>query len=268
MSLSRPHTQGTVHVLLPALDEEEALRALIPDICHATNMIPARVRVVVVDDGSTDGTAQAAGFAPAGFEVAVISHGQNRGLAQALRTGIARILEDAGVDDILVCMDGDNTHPPEYIPRLVTAIWEGSDVVIASRYQGGSTQRGVPLHRRFLSWGARTLFSLLLPVRGVRDYTCGFRAYRVSTLRVAAERFGDQLITSEGFACTDELLIKLAMLTEKITERPFTLRYDRKPGESKLKLMTTIRAQLKVLGHLRKMRRGGIPPSESSARGA
>jgi dolichol-phosphate mannosyltransferase len=249
-----------IFVLLPALDEEAALRRLIPDIFHATDLVPADVHVVVVDDGSTDGTARAAEFAPEGLSVEVIRHGENRGLAAALTTGIERALALGDRDDdVLVAMDADHTHPPESIPKMVGAIWEGGDVVIASRYQPGSKQKGVPRRRRILSWGARLLFRLLLPIPGVQDYTCGFRAYRLPLLREAHRRTGGRLLTSAGFACTDELLIKLAMLTDRISEVPFTLRYDRKPGDSKLKLGETIRAQLRVLGDLRRLRRRGLP---------
>jgi dolichol-phosphate mannosyltransferase len=255
-----PTRKGTVFVLLPAYNEEEALKPLLRDLHEATDMIPARMRVLVVDDGSTDATAHAAEWAPPGLEVEVISHGTNRGLAAALTTGIERVLAVSDdEDDLLVGMDADNTHPPDTIPKMVAAAWDDADVVIASRYQAGSVQRGVPRFRRFLSWGARTLFRLLLPIPGVRDFTCGFRAYRVPTLRDLWRRTDGRVITSQGFACTDELLFKLAMITSRIREVPFTLRYDQKPGASKLRLGETIRAQLRVIGNLRRLRREGLP---------
>lgn len=255
-------TKGDIYVLLPAYNEAEALKALLPDIYHATDLVPANVHTIVVNDGSTDATAECAQWAPQGMEIEVINHPENRGLAGALITGIEHVLATSkSDDDILVGMDADNTHPPESIPKMIGMIWGGQDIIIASRYQPGSVQKGVPRFRRFLSWGARRLFSLLLPIKGVRDFTCGYRAYRIGVLREAWRRTGGKVITSEGFACTDEMLFVLAMLTNKINEIPFTLRYDRKPGESKLKLGLTIRAQLRVLGHLRKIRKQGLPQS-------
>ena len=70
-------------------------------------------------------------------------------------------------------MDADNTHPPGLIDRMVQMIHEGCDVVIASRFQPGARVVGVPIERHFLSIGARALFTILFPTRGVRDYTSG-----------------------------------------------------------------------------------------------
>ncbi len=262
MAQPSQESRSTLFVLLPALDEEPALRRLIPDLHHALDALAEAIRVVVVDDGSSDATAQAADWAPSGLSVEVLRHGENRGLAAALTTGVSHALAVSDSDDdILVVMDADNTHPPATISQMVGLIREGQDIIIASRYQPGAQQCGVPLFRRLLSRAARVIFRLLLPIRGVRDYTCGFRALRVGVLREAWRRTDGALITCEGFACTDELLVKLAMITDKIAEVPFTLRYDRKPGESKLQLGVTVRAQLRVIGHLRRLRRQGLPPS-------
>jgi dolichol-phosphate mannosyltransferase len=270
MAFIPPPPRGTVFVLLPAFNEEKALPPLLHDLWDSTDMIPAKIAVIIVDDGSTDATAS---FAEAGhrtLDVEVIRHGANRGLAAALNTGIDRVLARSTSDsDVLVGMDADYSHPPETIPKMVAAIWDGADVVIASRYQAGSQVRGVSRFRRILSWGARLTFRLLLPIPGIEDFTCGFRAYRVGVLREAWRRTGGRVITSRGFACTDELLFVLAMLTDKIREVPFTLRYDRKPGASKLKMWTTIRAQLRVIRQLRARRRQGLPdpPRDAAAGG-
>jgi dolichol-phosphate mannosyltransferase len=81
----------------------------------------------------------------------------------------------------------------------------------------------------------------------VRDYTCGYRAYRVSLLQRAVEKYGDRIITREGFACTDEILVHLSTLTKRITEIPFVLRYDKKRSRSRLPLFRTIWETLKML---------------------
>ncbi len=163
-------------------------------------------------------------------------------LGEAIKTGLRAALEESTSDaDIIICMDADNTHPPENVPPMLDKIAAGADIVIASRYQKGSEQHGVPFNRRMMSYGALVLFKMFLNLPNTWDYTCGFRAYRSSLVKRAFDEYGDQLITRNGFACTDQLLVNLACLGDvDIQEVPFILRYDLKEGESKLNLGVTI----------------------------
>src|SRR6185295_9286248 len=159
------------------------------------------------------GTADAARRgAPPGLDVRVISHGDNRGLNEALRTGLLAALERVGEDDIVVTMDADDTHAPGLISRMTMLIEEGNDVVIASRYAPGGRVRGVSLSRRILSRGASLLFRAVYPIRGVRDYTCGYRAYRAGLLKEAFTRWGNEFISEPGFSCMVDVLLKLDRL--------------------------------------------------------
>ncbi len=163
-------------------------------------------------------------------------------------TGLEAALEHSqSDDDVVVCMDADHTHPPDAMPPMLARLEAGADIVIASRYRKGSRQRGVPLRRQLLSLVGRILFTLRLHLKGVRDYTCGYRAYRVRVLREGFAKYGDALIERAGFACTDELLVKLAPFCSRIEEVPFILRYDRKRGESKLPFWATVKATLALL---------------------
>lgn len=253
-----------IFVLLPAYNEARAVRELLRSFQTVSGRLDRELRLVLVDDGSTDGTADAARSARGDLALEIVAHKENRGLGAALSTGFAHVLgQSRSPDDILICMDADNTHPPGTVPAMVRRIDQGADIVIASRYVAGSRQVGVPLFRRMLSLGARVLFRLLLPIGGVRDFTCGFRAYRMAALRKGWERFGGRLVTTGGFACTDEVLFRLALVTDRISEVPFTLRYDRKPGASNLRLWSTILAQLRVLCRLRRLRREAFSARES-----
>jgi len=89
----------------------------------------------------------------------------------------------------------------------------------------------------------------------VRDYTCGYRAYRVGLLRKAMAVFGDRLIERRGFACTDEILVKLSTLTDRIEEIPFVLRYDQKRKSSAMPVFETILATVKLIQRGRRLRR-------------
>jgi dolichol-phosphate mannosyltransferase len=144
-------------------------------------------------------------------------------------------------------MDADNTHNPHLIPRMIQRIDEGYDVVIASRYCPGALVVGVPRLRQLLSDMGSWVYQLLVPIGGVRDYTCGYRAYRAAILQAAFDRWGDQFISETGFAAMPDILLKLRCLDHLLaTELPFVLRYDRKPGASKMHVGSNILASLRL----------------------
>jgi dolichol-phosphate mannosyltransferase len=250
---------------LPAYNEAGAIEELVR---HAAGLFSKQAlawSIVVVDDGSKDKTAAIIEKLCAEIpKLRLVRHDRNRGLGPAiltcLKSGLAAM--ETGQDPathLVVCMDADLTHPPETVPAMLAAADAGADLVIASRYQPGSRQVGVPLLRRLMSFGARRLFRFYLGLPGVRDYTCGFRGFRGSLLQAGFARFGEAgLITRSGFACTDELLVHLAMLDPVIREVPFVLRYDRKVGQSKMNLALTIQETVKLLrSHRRKLRNQG-----------
>jgi len=248
---------------LPAYNEAENLTPLIEHAVRVFTDADLDAQIIIVNDGSTDNTGAAAeklALDVGNNAVTVIHHPHNQGLGRAIMTGLRAAADRAtSPDDIIVCMDADNTHSPDYIPRMADKIWhDGYDIVIASRYQPGSQEIGVPPFRLLLSRGARLVFRLILRLPGVRDYTCGYRAYRVSLIKDALALHGDALIQREGFACTDELLVRLSRLapphhprSPRITEVPFILRYDQKKSPSKLPLFKTIWETLKLLRETR-----------------
>jgi dolichol-phosphate mannosyltransferase len=134
---------------------------------------------------------------------------------------------------------------------MTMLIEEGNDVVVASRYAPGGRVLGVPGNRQILSWGASTLFRLVYPITGVRDYTCGYRAYRAGLLRKAFARWGNDFVEESGFSCMVDILLKLDRLGAVITEAPLILRYDRKPGKSKMNVGRTMLQTLRILGRHR-----------------
>jgi len=238
-----------VILALPAYNEAENLEPLISSAAAMFEAQGLAYKVIVVDDGSVDATADVLAALSQRYPIECIRHDHNRGLGAAIRTLIRAALDRIQTpDDAIVFMDADNTHDPAYIPQMVTKLWEGPcDVVIASRFRDGSREVGVPWQRRLLSRGARLLFRLFLRLPDVTDYTCGFRAYRAAILQAAWEKYGERIITREGFACTDELLVHLSTLTRRMTEVPFVLRYDRKRGRSKLPLLRTVNETLRML---------------------
>ncbi|KAA0265035.1 MAG: glycosyltransferase, partial [Chloroflexi bacterium] len=151
----------------------------------------------------------------------------------------------------IVTMDSDDSHAPALIAKMVDKIDEGCDVVIASRYMPESRVVGVSLYRRMLSNGASFLFRLMYPIDGVRDYTCGYRVYRASVLKQAFERWGDDFVNQSGFSVMIDILLKLSRLNVVFGEVPIILRYDRKPGASKMNVGRTVMQTLRLLAKYR-----------------
>jgi dolichol-phosphate mannosyltransferase len=239
-------------VVLPAYNEAEALPPLLRRLRSVSaGHFGSALSVIVVDDGSSDGTAEAARAAADGLDVRVVAHPVNRGLNEAIRTGLLAALEQVGEDDIVVTMDADDTHAPGLISRMTMLVEEGNDVVVASRYAPGGRVLGVPLSRRILSRGASLLFRVVYPVAGVRDYTCGYRAYRAGLLKAAFARWGDEFISEPGFSCMVDILLKLSRMDAVVTEAPLVLRYGRKPGKSKMNVRRTMAQTLSLLARRR-----------------
>ena len=236
-------------VMLPAYNEVDSIAPLLSRIARTFEEIDGDTSVLLVDDGSTDGTVECAEETARslGLQLTVAAHETNRGLGAALKTGFSRGSELVGRDGVLVGMDADNTHDPAVIPSMLKRLDDGYDVVIASRYAPGGEEVGLSLLRSILSRGASTTLKLFLPVKGARDYSCGYRAYRGSVLARAFETHGDNLITEAGFVSSAEVLLKLAYLPSRVAEVPLVLRYDLKGGASKMNITDTIRRYLRMI---------------------
>lgn len=244
---------GRVTVVLPAYNEATDLPEVITRLEEVLVRLDRPHRILVVDDGSRDGTAEAARGAAGRARLDVVEHDHNRGLGAALSTGL---LEASEGSDVVVTMDADNSHDPELIPAMLERLAGGTDVVIASRYRDGARTRGVPWYRRLLSVGVRGLLGVVARVPGVRDYSSGYRAYRGAALRRALALHGrDGLVEETGFACMLEVLLKLAAQGASMAEVPLDLRYDKKQGESKMRVLDTIGRYAAVLGRCREWRR-------------
>ncbi len=235
-----------VIVILPAYNEEEALPLLLLRVQESMEENGLEYRVIVVNDGSSDDTAAVVDELKGRMPLARVDHERNRGLGEAVRTGLVHALEEASDRDIVVTMDSDNTHTPGLIAGMVRGIREGNDVVIASRFRAGTRIMGVPLYRRILSRGASWFFRVLFPTRNVRDFTSGYRAYRVPLLRSAFDVYGDQFVAQSGFSCMVDILLKLRALDAIMTELPLVLRYDFKYGISKMMVLRTITDTLQL----------------------
>jgi glycosyltransferase involved in cell wall biosynthesis len=163
-------------LVVPALNEEKALAPLLDEVPRVETA--DELRAVVIDDGSTDRTAEVA-----------LAHGaravrlcRNLGIGGAVQTGLRMALQE-GFDGA-VQMDGDGQHPPSEIPKLVAALQANPppDLVVGTRYREQEGWKSTPL-RRFGSWWLKWLLRLLTGTR-TSDPTSGYRLYGPRALRL------------------------------------------------------------------------------------
>lgn len=225
-----------IWIVLPAYNEAQALPKLLPKLDQTLRDRGADHRIVVVNDGSDDGSAAILEQLQATLPLDVVTHPLNRGLGETERDGFEYVAARCAPDDVIVRVEGDDTHDPAYIFVLLDKLASGFDVVNTSRFQPGGGQRGVDNYRAFISRCANLFMKVIFPIPGLHDFSCGFRAYRAGVIRDAVRIFGDEFVQLRGmgFTSTLEMVVKLDLLGCRFAEVPFVLRYDRKQSGSKM----------------------------------
>jgi dolichol-phosphate mannosyltransferase len=227
--------QPSVVVVVPTYNERPNIEALIRGVLK----LGPRYRVVVVDDGSPDGTGVLAETLAAAHpgRVEVIHRAAKGGLGPAYIAGFRRALELA--PDLIAQMDADLSHDPAVLPRLVAATPD-AHLVVGSRYVPGGGTIGWPLWRRLLSRMGGRYASAVLGAP-VSDLTSGFKVWRPSTLEsIAIDR-----LRSDGYAFTIEATWRALRHGARVTEAPIIFT-DRVAGASKLSRRIVIEASLLV----------------------
>jgi len=243
-----------VYILLPVYNEEKSLPLLFEKLDKGMKRRGFLYQVIAYNDGSKDNSLKLLNSYKGSMPVTVIGEQNNKGLGAALRSLIKEVIAiSSDQDDIAVVLDSDDTHNPEHIYHMINKLRDGFDIAIASRYLRDSRIVGVALSRQLFSIAASWLMRILFPIKGVKDYTCGYRAYTINCLRKAYEKFGEHLIEEESFACMAELLIKLRSLNIIAVEIPIILRYDHKYGKSKMNVLTTIKKTLLMLFRMKRL---------------
>jgi len=220
-----------VLVVLPTYNESENIGTVLRRIRAA---LP-EATVLVVDDGSPDGTADLAEKLGQDLgQIEILRRTTKSGLGSAYRAGFAWGLE-RGVD-ACVEMDADLSHQPEALPDLVAPLAEGQELVIGSRYVPGGVIPNWAWHRRLLSRGGNLYASALLGL-GVADATAGFRAYAAPLLA----RLDLDAIRAEGYGFQIEMTYAAKRAGAPILEVPITF-VDRVEGESKMSTSIVVEA--------------------------
>ena len=238
-----------IHVVIPAFNEAGNIEVTLPAVSERFRSFAEGHRIVVVDDGSTDATAALCRQAAAqGTPVEVVSHAQNRGPGAAFRTGFLHVLKDAAPSDLVVTLEGDQTSDPRILDRMVRRAREEDDhIVLASCYLYGGGIQGTSLHRVGLSHVANGLMKKALGLTGLATLSSFYRVYQASALFAMRERYGaDGFLQSRGFECMVEILYRAAQLRLRISEVPMVLDGSRRIGKSKMRVLRTALAYLKL----------------------
>jgi len=216
-----------VAVSIPTYNEQSNITKLIPEIEDVFKRNKINGHIIIVDDSSPDGTADVAeDYAKQYGNITVIRRPEKLGLGTAYLDAFKVAL--VSKMDIIVEMDADLSHNPEYLPNFLSKIEEGYDVVVGSRYIKGGGTENWPLKRRIISRGASWLARNLLGL-GVKDVTSGYRAFTSNALR----NLDLASIKSSGYAFQAEVLYHCRERGMKIGETPIVF-VDRKFGKSKL----------------------------------
>ena len=211
-----------VTVVVPTYNEADNIDTVI----RAVRQVLPVATVLVVDDGSPDGTADLAEALGRELgQVEVVRRTTKDGLGAAYRAGLRHAIDQGA--EICVQMDADLSHDPASLPALVAVVEYGADLAIGSRYVPGGITLNWPRRRRWVSrWGNRYAAGVL--GLAINDATAGYRAYRTTIL----ERMEFDSVSAEGYGFQIEMSYRIVRLGGKVVEFPITFR-DRMEGVSK-----------------------------------
>ena len=239
--------------VIPAFNEAANLPRLLGDLEARPELLPSGSRILIVDDGSSDGTDVVVTQYDGSLPVELLRLEQNMGPGTAFRLGFKHVLEDCLDDAMIITLEADTTSDLSVLPAMLAKASSGADVVLASVH-GGGEMLNVNLLRRGLSRCAGTVvrFALKLDARTVSSF---FRVYRASALKAAFAHYDDRFIQEPGFACKAEILANLTSLGVCIDEVPVDLDGSRRIGESNMRIAPTLGGYWRVVRRQRAARR-------------
>ncbi len=246
-------------VVVPTYNEAANIDALLREV-HAA--LPD-AGILVVDDGSPDGTADLVEKAAVELgDVHVLRRSHKSGLGTAYRAGFRWGL--AAGYDACVEMDADFSHDPAALPGLVAPLEDGYELVVGSRYVPGGSIPNWSWHRHLLSWGGNRYADALLGL-GVKDSTAGFRVYSASVLK----RLDLDRVRADGYGFQIEMTYRAKQAGAPIAEVPISF-VDRVAGDSKMSSTIVVEAFFLVawwgIGRLGRRLAGGSRAVERSGR--
>jgi dolichol-phosphate mannosyltransferase len=231
--------------VIPAFNEEENLPRLLEDLEARPSLFPPESRVLVVDDGSEDGTAAIIEGYAGPLLVELVRLEENQGPGAAFRAGFTAALERCPEDALVVTLEADTTGDLDALPQMIERAHDGAELVLAAW-----VMVNVGRLRRTLSEGAGFVVRRALGLEAT-TVSSFFRVYRASILRAGFSRYGETLIRERGFACKAEILAKLAGLGARVEEVPVGLDTSKRIGKSKMPIFRTMLAYWRMVSRER-----------------
>jgi dolichol-phosphate mannosyltransferase len=219
---------GEPWLILPTYNEAENVQAIVAAAAAVlAGASPEGFRILVVDDGSPDGTGKLADRIAAEHDwMQVLHRTEKNGIGPAYLAGFRHALEQGA--GYVMEMDSDFSHDPADLARLLAAVKDGADLALGSRYVPGGGVSEWGLLRRFISEGGSTYARIVLGLR-VRDLTGGFKCFR----REVLEAIHFEGVRSQGYAFQVELTYRAVQAGFRVVEVPIVFR-DRQQGTSKM----------------------------------
>ncbi len=242
-------------IVVPVLNEAGNLSRLSGSLSALNQEFSDRfsLRVILVDDGSTDNTSELAKQAAAesGFALEILRHETNLGPGKAFSTAFVHLSSTLRENDLVLTIEGDNTSRLELVRQMLTRMNEGYDTIFASPYMYGGQIVNTSAFRVFLSAMANLFVKESLGLHGLLTVSSFFRLYKAATLKHLQRCYGAGIVERAGFECMVEMAMKMVFCGISISEVPMVLDTKARVGKSRMKIMRTIRGYLTLWFHKR-----------------
>ncbi len=244
-------------LVIPVLNEAANLQRLFASLATLNTQLRKdfRLHVLLVDDGSTDGTTDLARKLGKSLDLTILHHEKNMGPGRAFATAFTHIGRKLGAGDLVITMEGDNTSRLELIRQMLLRLQEGFDVILASPYMYGGGIRNTSAFRVIMSTMANLFVKELLGLNGILTVSSFFRLYTGRFLKRMQSIYGAGIIERPGFECMTEMMMKMVMIKTNLSEIAMVVDTHARVGKSRMHIWRTVRGYLALWSLKRKWQR-------------
>lgn len=235
-----------IKVIFCAYNEEQSLPEFIHNLTQALGNLNRQYEIIACLDGSSDRSMTILQDASQSQPITILEPKNQRGLGLAYKRLFLHVIKNCNDDDLIISLDADNTHNPAQLQEMIAQFEKDQlDFLVASRFCGRSVMRDFPIHRQLISKSISIFLQLLFPIkkisqRRLKDYTSGYRIYKLSKLKALYQLYHNDFICEPEFTYTCELLINLSRLNIRADEIALSYDYNKKIGKSKLRIFRNL----------------------------